>query len=341
MPVLFVNQVGGNDELVFDGRSAVFGADGAVLARACAFGEEILVCDLASGGPRAPDLASDEEAAYEALVLGVRDYARKCGFRRAILGLSGGIDSALTATLAADALGAENVLRPRDASRYSSDGSRSDAEALARKSRHRLSRGVHRAHVPRVPLGTRAAGRRPGQPASGDVTFENLQARIRGAMLMAISNHTSALLLTTGNKSEVGVRFCTLYGDMAGGLAVVRDVPRPWSTGSPTTPTESASAFLAPPSRRLRARARPGQVDQSSLPPYEVLDRILERYVEDGLGRDAMVAEGFDAAVVDPGARARSHERVQAATGSPRDRLDQRKAFGVGRRMPIDQGWKQ
>ena len=341
VPVAFVNQVGGYDELLFDGRSTLFGKDGRVLARAAAFAEDMVVCDLVRGGAVAADLESDEEAAYRALVMGTRDYARKCGFRRVVLGLSGGIDSALTAVIAADAFGPDNVLGVGMPSRYSSAGSREDAKKLA------SALGIEFREIPiepmfeaylaslETPLGELA----PASPS--DVTFENVQARIRGTVLMAISNRTGALLLTTGNKSELGVGYCTLYGDMAGGLAVISDVPKTMvyrlaryvNRGSERIPLASIEK---PPSAELR----PGQVDQDSLPPYELLDRVLERFVEEGAGRDTIVREGVPPEVVDRVVslvQASEYKRRQAAPGL----ILTKKAFGVGRRMPIAQKFKE
>jgi NAD+ synthase (glutamine-hydrolysing) len=341
IPVAFVNQVGGYDELLFDGRSTLFGKDGGVLARAAAFAEDMVVCDLERGGPVAADLESDEEAAYRALVMGTRDYARKCGFSRVVLGLSGGIDSALTAVIAADALGSENVLGVGMPSRYSSAGSREDAKKLA------ATLGIGFREIPIEPMFDAYLASLEGPldqllpPSPSDVTFENVQARIRGTVLMAISNRTGALLLTTGNKSELGVGYCTLYGDMAGGLAVISDVPKTMvyrlaryvNRGTERIPR---SSIEKPPSAELRA----GQVDQDSLPPYDLLDRVLERFVEEGAGRDTIVAEGIPSEVVDRVValvQASEYKRRQAAPGL----ILTKKAFGVGRRMPIAQKFKE
>ena len=341
IPVAFVNQVGGYDELLFDGRSTLFGRDGRVLARAAGFAEDLVVCDLERGGPVAADLESDEEAAYRALVMGTRDYARKCGFQRAVLGLSGGIDSALTAVIAADAFGPEHVLGVGMPSRYSSPGSREDAKKLA------ATLGIEFREFPIEPMFDAYLTHLEGplaaiQPTSpSDVTFENVQARIRGTVLMAISNRTGALLLTTGNKSELGVGYCTLYGDMAGGLAVISDVPKTMvyrlaryvNRGKERIPRASIDK---PPSAELR----PGQVDQDSLPPYDLLDRVLERFVEDGASRDTIVSEGVAAEVVDRVlalVQASEYKRRQAAPGL----ILTKKAFGVGRRMPIAQKFKE
>lgn len=340
-PLVFVNQVGGNDELLFDGRSTVFGPNGEVMARAAPFAEEVLVCDLGSKGPIAPDLSSDEEAAYAALVMGTRDYARKCGFRRAVLGLSGGIDSALTAAIAADALGPANVLGLSMPSRYSSEGSKVDARELAKN----LSIGFREQPIESM-FAPYLADMAPllddlASAPAGDVTFENIQARIRGTILMAISNRTGALLLTTGNKSELGVGYCTLYGDMAGGLAVISDVPKTmvYRLARHVNRKEERiprSSLEKPPSAELR----PGQTDQDSLPPYDVLDRVLEGFVEDGAGVDEIVARGIPREIVEKVTalvQGSEYKRRQAAPGL----ILSKKAFGVGRRIPIAQGFKE
>jgi NAD+ synthetase len=341
VPIAFVNQVGGNDELLFDGRSALFAADGSVAARAAAFDEEVLVVDVPGGGAVAREPTSDDEGAYGALVMGTRDYARKCGFSRAVLGLSGGIDSALTATLAADALGPQQVLGVAMPSRYSSEGSRVDARRLAQN----LGIGFREISIEPVfeafvhSLG--AVLSEGGELRPGDVTLQNIQARARGAILMAISNRSGALLLTTGNKSEVAVGYCTLYGDMAGGLAVISDVPKTMvyrlaryiNRDRERIPRASIEK---PPSAELYT----GQTDQDTLPAYEVLDRVLELYVEQRLGRDAIAAQGIDPAVVDKVitlVRTSEYKRRQAAPGL----ILTRKAFGVGRRMPIAQGFRE
>jgi NAD+ synthase (glutamine-hydrolysing) len=341
VPVAFVNQVGGNDELIFDGRSTLFGPDGRVLARAASFAEEVLVADLEQGGPVARDLETDEDAAYQALVVGTRDYAAKCGFRKVVIGLSGGIDSALTSAIAADALGPDNVLGVAMPSRYSSAGSRDDARDLAARLGIRFREisiepmfETFLEHLS-PPLGELSS------PPPNDVTFENVQARLRGTVLMGISNRTGALLLTTGNKSEIGVGYCTLYGDMAGGLAVISDVPKTFVYRLARHVNRSEeripkTSIEKPPSAELR----PNQTDQDSLPPYDLLDRVLERFVEDGAGRDAIIAEGIDPRVVDRVlslVQSSEYKRRQAAPGL----ILTKKAFGLGRRMPIAQRFRE
>jgi NAD+ synthase (glutamine-hydrolysing) len=335
VPVAMTNQVGANDELVFDGSSAVFGRDGTVLARARAFQDDLLLFDDQSPGRVEPLAERDEEAGYQALVLGVRDYARKCGFGRAVLGLSGGIDSALVATVAADALGPEQVLGVAMPSRYSSPGSIEDARALAAN----LGIGFRVISIDEMfqttieQLSGPLDELRP--PGERDVTWENVQARIRGATIMAISNRTGALPLTTGNKSELAVGYCTLYGDMVGGLAVISDVPKTMVYRIARWVNEAAKRI--PPNsieKAPSAELRPDQTDQDSLPPYEVLDAILERYVERHQSPDTIVRAGFDQTTVERVVRMivmAEYKRRQAAPGI----IITDKAFGSGRRLPI------
>lgn len=336
VPVAMVNQVGANDELIFDGHSGVWQKDGTLIARGKSFEEDLVVAALDSGAVAA-ERASDPELAYRALVLGLRDYARKCGFSKAVLGLSGGIDSALVATIAADALGPQNVIGVAMPSRYSSDHSIADARQLAQ------NLGVQFDVIPIEPMFAQFLGslKDPldafAATYPGDVTWENVQARLRGVTVMALSNRTGAIALTTGNKSEAAVGYCTLYGDMAGGLSVINDVPKtlvydiarwinrdaeriPWSSI-----TKAPSAEL-----------RPDQKDEDSLPPYAVLDPILELFVEDGLNVDDIVARGFERETVVRVVklvRSTEYKRRQAAPGL----IITSKAFGPGRRMPLAQ----
>ncbi len=332
--VVYVNQFGGNDDLVFDGRSCAFDAQGAPIARGRAFDADIVVCDLERTEPIDPDSDTPiESEIWRALVLGTRDYARKCGFTRVVLGLSGGIDSALTAAIAADALGADHVLGVLMPSPFSSRGSVDDSLALAARL------GIETMTLPIEPamqafddtLRDAFAG------APRDVTEENIQARIRGNLLMALSNKRRALLLTTGNKSELAVGYCTLYGDMSGGLAVIADVPKTmvyrvarWLNQSSASPVIPDAILTKPPSAELR----PNQTDQDSLPPYDVLDDILQRHIERHEPADQIVAAGFDAGTVHRVLRlvhAAEFKRKQAAPGlKVTDR-----AFGTGWRMPI------
>jgi NAD+ synthetase len=338
-PVVFVNQVGGNDELVFDGQSMVIGPDGSTWARAATFAEDFLVADLAPGGTCRPQPESEEQAALEALVLGTRGYLHKTGFSSAVVGLSGGIDSALVAVIAAHALGPENVLGIALPTRYSSEGSLLDAEALAR------ALGIDFRVVPIDTIfSTYLAELEPHLAALGpagtkDVTPENLQARIRGTTLMAISNRLGHLLLTTGNKSEIAVGYCTLYGDMAGGLAVISDLPKTFVYRVAHEVNRLAGREVIPNSTLTKAPSaelRPNQTDQDSLPPYDVLDAILERYVEDHREVEDIVREGFDADVVREVValvRRTEYKRRQMAPGL----IVTRKAFGPGRRYPVAQ----
>jgi len=337
VPLVYVNQVGGNDDLLFDGHSLAFGPDGALWARGTEFEEDLLLLDLdAPPGPVRAPCADDEEAVIAALTRGTRDYARRCGFRTALVGLSGGIDSSVVAAIAARALGPENVYGVAMPTRYSSEGSRSDAELLAR------NLGIHFDTVPIDGLFAafldELTPRFEGKPA--DVTEENLQARIRAVVLMALSNKHGHLLLTTGNKSEVATGYCTLYGDMAGGLAVISDLPkmlvyrvaRALNRDGPAVPE---TVIDKPPSAELA----PDQTDQDSLPPYALLDEILERHIEDREDVGALLAAGYDEAVVRDVVRRvklAEYKRRQAAPGL---RVTS-KAFGPGRRMPIAQRWK-
>jgi NAD+ synthase (glutamine-hydrolysing) len=352
VPVAYVNQVGGNDSLVFDGGSMLVGADGSVLARAPLFEEALLVAGLdgagavvldAEGRERppvgAPDASAEGQAAevLSALVLGVRDYVRKCGFRRAVVGLSGGIDSALTACVAVEALGAAQVSGVAMPSRYSSDHSLEDARILA----ERL--GIDFREIPIETMhaaGLATLGRAFGR-APGDLTEQNLQARIRGQILMALSNETGALLLSTGNKSELAVGYCTLYGDMAGGLAVIGDLPK--TLVYPVARVASRRLAGAIPERTFTkppsAELKPGQVDQDSLPPYEVLDDVLAAYVEERLPVEAIVARGHDPELVRRVLRMVNGAEYKRRQAAPVLKVTG-KAFGEGRRLPIAHGWR-
>ena len=345
VPFLYVNQVGGNDELIFDGHSLGVDASGALILRADDFDEAFVVVDVPSAEedvdvaglkPRrhnsglAKVSESREEEAWHALCLGLRDYVRKCGFTSVVLGLSGGIDSALTAALAAEALGPSHVTGIAMPTRYSSEHSLRDAEALAKN----LGIAYHVVNIDGI-FQSYLDALAPVLPGPQGVAEENIQARARGAVLMAYSNKHGCLLLSTGNKSELAVGYCTLYGDMCGGLAVINDVPKTLvydlaryvNRHAEVIP---ASSITKPPSAELR----PNQTDQDTLPPYEVIDAIVEAYVERGLDRAALVAQGLDPALVaDVVGRIDRNEykRRQAAPGL---RITS-KAFGVGRRFPI------
>jgi len=333
VPVAFVNQVGGNDSLVFDGSSLVLNPEGQVVAQGRSFEEDLIYFDSSSlSGEMHDQIAGDDASVYTALVLGTRDYMRKCGFRQAIVGLSGGIDSALTAVIAADAVGPENVIGVGMPGPYSSRGSIEDARALAQNLGIRFELlSINPAYEAyRQTLQGIFAGQKE------DVTEENIQSRARGTLLMALSNKLGAIVLSTGNKSELGVGYCTLYGDMVGGLAVISDVPKTLvyrlsryvNSRRPVIPQ---ATLEKPPSAELR----PDQKDSDSLPPYEILDAVLEDYVEDSHSAERIAADrGFDIETVRRVIRMvdrAEYKRQQAAPGlkiSP-------KAFGYGRRVPI------
>jgi NAD+ synthase/NAD+ synthase (glutamine-hydrolysing) len=335
VPVVFVNQVGGNDSLIFDGSSFVLAPDGRIVAQAKSFEEDLVLFDTETlQGEVHPQIESEEASAYAALVLGTRDYVTKCGFKRALIGLSGGIDSALTAAIAVDALGADNVIGVAMPSAYSSEHSVSDARELARNLGIRFEI---------VPIGEifdkyRSTLAPIFANLPEDVTEENIQSRIRGNILMAMSNKFGSLVLTTGNKSELGVGYCTLYGDMVGGLAVISDVPKTMvyrlsryvNSRKPVIPQ---STLEKPPSAELR----PDQKDSDTLPDYEVLDNILEDYIEDYRTAEQIAGErGYDVNLVRAVVRMverSEYKRQQAAPGLKITR----KAFGLGRRFPIAQ----
>ncbi|MFM8337929.1 MAG: NAD+ synthase [Opitutaceae bacterium] len=338
-PVAYVNAVGGNDELIFDGRSVVCDARGTITAGLAAFAEELRVAELPAGGVTTAvslhaTFAQDPlKDMFDALVLGLRDYAAKSGFKRALVALSGGIDSAVVGVIAAAAFGPENVIGVSLPSAISSTHSREDARVLAANLGVRFETiGIADAVAAcESALGPVFAGR------PKDVTEENIQARVRGVLMMALSNKFGALLLTTGNKSEMAVGYCTLYGDMCGGLAVISDVFKMqvyalarWINRE--REIIPVSSIEKPPSAELR----PNQTDQDSLPPYDVLDAILKGYVEEGLSRRDLVERGFAAEVVNDIVRKvdlNEYKRKQAAPGLKITPL----AFGVGRRIPIVQ----
>ncbi len=348
VPVAMVNQVGGNDSLVFDGSSLVIAPDGEVIAQAKSFEEDLIFFDFEAfdsgeldsqktdskkiSGDMHPQVVGEEASAYAALVLGTRDYVHKCGFQRAIVGLSGGIDSALTASIAADALGSENVIGVGMPGPYSSQGSIDDARALASNLRIRFEllsiQEIYEAA--RQTLAPVFAG------MPQDVTEENIQARARGLLLMAMSNKFGALVLSTGNKSELAAGYCTLYGDMVGGLAVISDVPK--------TLVYRLSAYVnslrkvipdatieKPPSAELR----PDQKDSDSLPPYDVLDAILEDFVEESCSAEQIArAHNFDLDLVRRVIRMVERSEYKRQQAAPGIKISA-KAFGYGRRFPI------
>ncbi len=342
-PVAYVNAIGGNDELLFDGRSLVADAAGRVLGGLAAFREELRVIDTGAAAAQLAPTFEREELAdiYDALVLGVRDYAQKTGFKKALLGLSGGIDSSLTAVIAAEALGPKNVIGVSLPSVISSQHSKDDARILAQ------NLGIEFQTISIVDT-VAAAEKTLGPIFAGrprDIAEENIQARARGLLLMAISNKFGALLLTTGNKSELAVGYCTLYGDMCGGLAVISDVFKMQVYALSRWINDTAEKRLGRPGRLIpvnsidkppSAELRPDQTDQDTLPPYETLDAILKGYVEEGLSRADLVAQGFAQAVVNDIVRKvdlNEYKRKQAAPGLKITPL----AFGVGRRIPIVQ----
>ena len=335
VPVIFVNQVGGNDSLIFDGSSFVVAADGHVVTQAKSFEEDLVCFDPdAMQGDIHPQVEGVEGSAYAALVLGTRDYVRKCGFSRVIIGLSGGIDSALTAVIAVDALGAENVTGVSMPGPYSSPGSIDDARALASN----LGIRFEMVRITEVFDAYRKALKPVFSGREEDVTEENLQARIRGSILMALSNKFGALVLSTGNKSELGVGYCTLYGDMVGGLAVISDVPKTMvyrlaEHVNARRPVIPRSTLEKPPSAELR----PDQTDQDTLPPYEVLDAIVEDYVEGYKTPEQIAAsQGYDLAIVRAVVRMVERSEYKRQQAAPGLKITE-KAFGVGRRFPIAQ----
>ncbi len=348
LPLVFCNMVGGQDELLFDGGSFVLDARGELMARAKQFEEDLLVVDFfvtqVTEGPIGPALGTDHsvvEQAYRALVLGTHDYVKKNGFQRVVLGLSGGVDSALVLAIAVDALGADNVTAIMMPSPYTAQISLDDAKSCAE------AFGVRYEVIPIEPLfqqfNTALADVFSGLPQ--DLTEENIQARIRGNLLMAMSNKLAALVLVTGNKSEISVGYCTLYGDMAGGFAVIKDVFKGMvyrlcharneravgETGKPVIPERILT-------RAPSAELRPNQTDQDSLPPYDRLDDMLKRYVEDGESREQLIAAGHVAADVDRVLRMirlNEYKRRQAAPGI---RIS-RRAFGRDWRYPLTNGF--
>ena len=335
VPFVYVNQVGGNDSLLFDGASVAFTPDGKLAAQAKWFEEDMVLFDSETGeGEIHSQPKSELEGAYRALVLGTRDYVRKCGFTKVVVGLSGGVDSALVATIAADALGPENVVGVGMPGPYSSEGSLRDARQLA------TNLGIQFLCLPIIDTfdsyGRTLAKTFGDRPV--DATEENLQARVRGNLLMALSNKFGWLVLSTGNKSEMAVGYCTLYGDMAGGLAVVSDVPKTMvyafaellNHKKERIPKET---LIKPPSAELR----PNQTDQDTLPPYDVLDRILKSYVEDMQTPEEIAAHTeFPLGLVRAVARRVDQNEYKRKQAPPGLKVTS-KAFSVGRRFPLAQ----
>jgi len=331
VPVVYVNVVGGNDNLIFDGQSMAFSAEGRLIYLGAPFEEQLAFVDTAASCPEVP-LPEDPWAQMEgALVLGIRDYMRKCGFTRAHLGLSGGIDSALVAALAVKALGPDKVAVFGLPSRYSSDGSVNDARKLAANLGLTLKllsiEDIFTAY-----LGTLAPAFE-GRPP--DIAEENIQARIRGTLLMAYSNKFNSLLLTTGNKSELAVGYCTLYGDMSGGLAVIGDLLKGQVYGlarsiQARTQVIPEAIFTKAPSAELR----PDQKDQDSLPPYDILDAILQEYLVENKSAELIAGNGFDPRLVKSVLRMVDAAEYKRRQAPPVLKVSQ-KAFGTGRRVPI------
>ena len=337
-PIVYVNQVGGNDELIFDGGSCVVSPGGKLLGRAASFREDLLIVDTAAGPGRCEPVEADLPRLWEAMKLGLRDYVGKCGFGSVVLGVSGGIDSALVATLAADALGPENVYALAMPGRYSSDHSLADARALAE------NLGIHLRVVPIQPVHA-AYEQTIGptlSPDSPGIADENIQSRIRGNIVMAVSNADGHLPLATGNKSELSTGDCTLYGDMAGGLAPIGDVPKTTvfklaemlnaRRGAERIPRNT---ITKPPSAELK----PNQVDQDKLPPYDLLDAILARYIEQEKTAEGIIAEGLDAETVRRVISVVDSAEFKRKQAAPVLKVTAR-AFGSGRRMPIAQRYR-
>jgi NAD+ synthase (glutamine-hydrolysing) len=339
-PLFYVNQIGGNDELIFDGHSLGFDGAGDLVLRGKDFEEDFLICDVATETrtvtvhePLANVSASPEEEAFKALTMGLRDYVEKCGFSNVVIGLSGGIDSAVTATLASVALGPDRVMGVAMPTRYSSEHSVRDAEVLARNLGIRYET---------IPIDTVFQSYLDAlQPVFAglppDVAEENLQARVRGGVLMALSNKFGALLLTTGNKSEIAVGYCTLYGDMAGGLAVISDVPKTFVYRLANYLNHALPGPVIPESTLTKAPSaelRPNQTDQDSLPPYDVLDRIVEAYVERNEDVDRIADAGIDRATVLRIVSLIDRNEYKRRQAAPGLKITS-KAFGVGRRFPV------
>lgn len=338
VPLLYVNQVGGQDSVLFDGASLVLDENGRLCRQAAAFQEELLIIDseaITSGTE--PALPDETALVFQALAMGCRDYIRKCGFSRVLLGLSGGIDSALTCAVATEALGRENVMGVALPSPYTSEASIEDAQQLA------LNLGIRFEIIPitdpfdslRRSLSPLFAGR------AEDVTEQNIQARIRGTLLMAMANKFGALLLSTGNKSEMAVGYCTLYGDMAGALSLLADVPK--QLVYELSRFVNREREIIPPrtiSRAPSAELAPNQTDQDDLPPYEVLDPILKAYLEEHRSIEEIAAQGFARSIVADTVRRikrNEYKRHQAAMGLKITS----KAFGFGRRYPVAQNFKE
>jgi NAD+ synthase (glutamine-hydrolysing) len=338
LPLVLVNQVGANDELIFDGHSVALNSKGEILALAAAFKEDLLVVDLEAKPAHSGELKwpEENELIFNALCLGVRDYVDKCGFRTVVLGLSGGIDSTLVATIAARALGPENVLGVSMPSKYSSSGSLSDAAALVK------NLGIRHETIP-IDVSVASVEGQLVKIFAGkaaDITEENIQSRLRGVILMALSNKFGSLVLTTGNKSELAVGYSTIYGDMSGGISVISDVLKTevyalarWINREREIIPKNSIA--KPPSAELR----PNQTDQDSLPPYDILDAIIDRYIVREISLDAIIADGFAPEVVRDVINKINFSEYKRRQAAPGLRISAR-AFGVGRRIPVAQRFR-
>jgi NAD+ synthase (glutamine-hydrolysing) len=333
VPVVMVNQVGGNDSLLFDGSSLVLNREGKLIAQGKSFEEDLVYFDSATlQGEMHEQIEGDEASAYAALVLGTRDYVRKCGFRRVIIGLSGGIDSALTAAIATDAVGPENVIGVGMPGPYSSPGSIEDARSLASN----LGIRFELLSITEICKSYQQTLKDVFAGLKEDVTEENIQSRARGSLLMAMSNKLNAIVLSTGNKSEIAVGYCTLYGDMVGGLAVISDVTKTMvyrisryvNSQKPVIPEASLEK---PPSAELR----PDQKDSDTLPPYDVLDAVLEDYVEESHSAEQIAKDrGFDLGLIQRVLRMVDRAEYKRQQAAPGIKISE-KAFGYGRRFPI------
>ena len=334
-PVIYCNAVGGNDELIFDGNSLAYSAEGELIAQGASFKDESILVDTESSKIAIKEGDQLKEV-YDALVLGLRDYVSKCGFKSALVGLSGGIDSALTAVIAESALGAENVFGVTMPSEFSSVGSVDDSLKLAEN----LGIGFQEVPITNSFSTIKEDLHEVFRDYEEDITEENMQARIRGIFLMSISNKKGHLLLTTGNKSELAVGYCTIYGDMCGGLAVISDLPKtlvyelskwinrndeviPWSTIE----------------KEPSAELKPNQKDQDTLPDYELLDQILELYVDQSMSVSSIIGKGYDKDLVKWIASRVDMNEWKRWQSAPGLRVTS-KAFGVGRRIPIAQRYK-
>src|SRR5579863_1332235 len=340
VPAIVVNQVGGNDQIIFDGTSFAMDAEGNLIATAASFSEDLVIADTGTGeGDKHANLVDECEAAYEALVLGTRDYIRKCGFSRVLIGLSGGIDSSLTAVIAVDAVGRENVRGVAMPGPFSSEHSITDARAMAE------GLGIAFDVIPITPaydemlrtLGPVFEGRKP------DVTEENIQARLRGLTLMSLSNKFGAMVLTTGNKSELAVGYCTLYGDMCGGLAVISDLPKTL-VYSLSRVANGRHDYAIPESvfeKAPSAELRPDQKDSDSLPPYDILDGILRLYIEENHSIGEIAAElAQPVELVRDVVRKVDRNEYKRQQMAPGLKVTS-KAFGVGRRLPVAQRYSE